>query len=553
MSSVKQNDYQKLLSTPLSHEHELLASVDLDFDTPVEWSFGFSNCCSNASLSCIFSAGIHALLTYGTGCGWIYSLTYCSKIRKQYMLGGSPFQDCLAHLCCERCALCQEYRELIGCVYKFISNILSNRLAKVISLVIGPNQTAFIAGRQIIDGCLIANDIIRMASTKKSNLLLFKVDFEKAFDSVNWNFLQNVMRQMGLALNGENGLLLAFHQPPSRSSLMALQISILEACEKGFFKGIHLANNGANISLLQYADDALFFGDWSRTNAMHLIHILKCFEVASGLKVNMSKSILIGLGISMSEVENMANFIGWSHDSVPFIYLDLSVGKRMRFVDGWGEVKWESILCDVDKGGLEVGSLMAKNLSLLCNWKWRFYAEKNALWCQVIKDFYGADRGLSSPSNSCGICGTWCDILKAIENIEVVDNSFKNPFVLKVSSESNSLFWKDPWCGNGHRLMDIYPRLFALDVRKDCKINERWSLTSGVWGGNWSWRIPPRGRALGDLSSLISRIGDLHLPSNGCDKWTWSGDESGSFKVRNLVKSIESQLLSGYVIGKHHQ
>lgn len=54
-----------------------------------------------------------------------------------------------------------DYRliSLIGCVYKILSKILS-RLAKVIHKTIGPNQTAFIAGRQILDGVLIANEVI---------------------------------------------------------------------------------------------------------------------------------------------------------------------------------------------------------------------------------------------------------------------------------------------------------------------------------------------------------------------------------------------------------
>lgn len=63
----------------------------------------------------------------------------------------------------------------------------------------------------------------------------------------------------------------------------------MEACNK-FFKGVSLANNGANISLLQYANDALFFGDWSKLNDKNLILILKCVEEVSGLKVNIENS-----------------------------------------------------------------------------------------------------------------------------------------------------------------------------------------------------------------------------------------------------------------------
>ncbi|KAM0015058.1 putative PLAC8 motif-containing protein [Helianthus debilis subsp. tardiflorus] len=137
MSSTNHSAYEKLLANPTSnYEDDLPTPVVLEFDTQARWSSGLFNCFSDVPLccitcwcpcitfgriaeavddgktSCVTSAGVHALLTYATGCGWIYSLTYRSKIRKDYMLDGGAFRDCLAHFCCERCALCQEYQEL---------------------------------------------------------------------------------------------------------------------------------------------------------------------------------------------------------------------------------------------------------------------------------------------------------------------------------------------------------------------------------------------------------------------------------------------------------
>ena len=74
---------------------------------------------------------------------------------------------------------------LLDCFYKIIGKILAARLAKVLDKVISPNQSAFIQRRQILDGNLIANEIVNFASKKGMELMLFKADFAKAFDSVN--------------------------------------------------------------------------------------------------------------------------------------------------------------------------------------------------------------------------------------------------------------------------------------------------------------------------------------------------------------------------------
>ena len=95
----------------------------------------------------------------------------------------------------------KDYRpiSLIGCQYKVIAKILANRLQQVVHSVVSDVQTAYVEGRQIIDGPLIVNEVISWASRKKESLFILKVDFEKAFDSLDWKFLDHIMEQMGFS------------------------------------------------------------------------------------------------------------------------------------------------------------------------------------------------------------------------------------------------------------------------------------------------------------------------------------------------------------------
>ncbi|GKD76546.1 hypothetical protein Tco_1339167 [Tanacetum coccineum] len=146
----------------------------------------------------------------------------------------------------------------------------------------------------------------------------------------------------------------------------------------------------------------------------------------------------------------------------------------------------------------------------------------------------------------------WCNILKGVESIKACVPILKNSFKLKVCNGLNVSFWKDPWCGTGSRLKDVFPRLFALESHQDCKVNERWCLVDGVWGGNWEWRLPPRGRALNDLNSLLNVIGNLALSPNCSDKWSWVCDDLGRFNVKSISCIIQNNLLSDCILGDHH-
>jgi len=85
---------------------------------------------------------------------------------------------------------------LVECRYKILAKILANMLCVVVGKVVSETQTTFVKDRQILDGVLVANEVVDEARKFKKELLLFKVDFEKAYDSVDWNYLDAVICKM---------------------------------------------------------------------------------------------------------------------------------------------------------------------------------------------------------------------------------------------------------------------------------------------------------------------------------------------------------------------
>nr|GFA09992.1 cysteine-rich receptor-like protein kinase [Tanacetum cinerariifolium] len=86
---------------------------------------------------------------------------------------------------------------LIGSLYKIIAKILANRSVTVLGDVINEIQSTFVADRQILNGPFILNEVLRWCKLKKKQSFIFKIDFEKAYDSVRWDYLEDVLKKFG--------------------------------------------------------------------------------------------------------------------------------------------------------------------------------------------------------------------------------------------------------------------------------------------------------------------------------------------------------------------
>jgi hypothetical protein len=107
------------------------------------------------------------------------------------------------------------------------------------------------------------------------------------------------------------------------------------AVEKNLFKGFGVGPENLIVSHLQYADDTLCIGEATMENLWTLKAILRGFELASGLKVNFSKSCLMGVNV-LPQFMNMAcNFLNCKLGGIPFCYLGLPVGANHRKSSTW--------------------------------------------------------------------------------------------------------------------------------------------------------------------------------------------------------------------------
>nr|GEY56425.1 RNA-directed DNA polymerase, eukaryota [Tanacetum cinerariifolium] len=199
---------------------------------------------------------------------------------------------------------------LIGSVYKVIMKILANRLALVIADLVSDTQSAFVANRQILDGPFILNEILHWCKRKKKQAMFFKVEFAKAYDSVCWDYLLDVLEafefghtwckwirgtfssaRASVLVNGSPSNEFSFHCGLKQGDplspylfiliMESLHISFSRAVDEGLFKGVHLQGS-ISISHLFYVDDAMFIGEWSDANLKGIVNILQFFFLRQG-------------------------------------------------------------------------------------------------------------------------------------------------------------------------------------------------------------------------------------------------------------------------------
>ena len=263
---------------------------------------------------------------------------------------------------------------LLCVLYKLLSSVIANRLKTVLDHLISRSQSGFIQGRQISEVTRLIYDIMNYTEKNKIDGLLMLIDFEKAFDSISWKFMYNVLEYLGFTPNFINWIKLLNNN---------IQATVIQAgCKSEFFKIEKGCKQGdpiaaylfilcaqiltyminqndkikglkidKEIKLCQFADDTTLILDGTKESLIASLNTIEVFGSYSGLKMNTTKTKLIWIGRKKYSKEkiNISTKLQWGTtifnllgitfsvnlDDIPSLNYSTTIEKSKKLLNHW--------------------------------------------------------------------------------------------------------------------------------------------------------------------------------------------------------------------------
>ncbi|GJY37827.1 putative RNA-directed DNA polymerase [Tanacetum coccineum] len=447
-----------------------------------------------------------------------------------------------------------DYRPISCCnvLYKCISKIITNRIIDGLKEIVSENQSAFIPGRRISDNILITQELMHNYHRNRGPpRCAFKVDIQKAYDTVDWKFLDYILRCYG------------FHHKMVKWIMTCVTTASFSICINGdihgFFKGKRGLRQGDPLSpyLFTLVMEVLTliikrrvrlsdsFRYHNRCEDLQLVNVCLVPSIPkSKIVKSLSRKLLTKLGIGRispyptrkslqfcGRFYPLCMFIGAASFVIPYGPIIHDIEQLMRgflwcngdLKRGKAKVAWEDICLPKSEGGLGIRSLEIFNIALMTTHIWNIVTNKESLWVKWVHMYKLKGRTIWDIPVRADMSWGWRKLLQIREVVK--------PFFWKIlgNGKSTSL-WFDRWNVQSPLIQYITPREITHEGYNlktcvaDMVTNEGWK-----WPHAWLLKAPN-----------INLIPVPNLVDDRLDETQWR-DTNGvfsSFSVRNAWEAL---------------
>ncbi|GJX41809.1 hypothetical protein Tco_0256799 [Tanacetum coccineum] len=321
-----------------------------------------------------------------------------------------------------------DYRPISCCnvLFKCISKIIANRIKHSLKTIISPNQSAFIPGRSITDNILLTQELMHNYHLERGTpRCAFKVDIQKAYDTVDWDFLRIILLGFG------------FHQKMVSWIMECVTSTSYSICVNGslhgYFKGKRGLRQGDPLSpylftLVMEVLTLMLQRKVQQTDEFTYHRFFRLKKVQLRIKIGKTKSL------SYSEV-------GCNYSLSPWFSL-LSYG---------ASVAWEIVCLPKHEGGLGIRRLECFNSALMASHIWKLLTLKESLWVKWIHEYKLKGRNFWDFPMRGNMSWGWRKILKLRPIIRKFIWS-------KIGNGRNTSLWFDTWADFEPLAAQISPR-----------------------------------------------------------------------------------------------
>ncbi|GKB83265.1 RNA-directed DNA polymerase, eukaryota, reverse transcriptase zinc-binding domain protein [Tanacetum coccineum] len=423
------------------------------------------------------------------------------------------------------------------------------------------NQSAFIPSRQIQDNILISQELLKMYERKGGpKRVALKIDLQKAYDTINWCFMANILKGFGFYDKMVQWIMLCV-----TTTTFSINVNA-ESC--GYFKGgrglrqgdpispylfilvmeVHnllmirnIVKNGSfnyhfgcgqlSITHVCFADDLLMFCHGDVASVKVIKETIKEFGTVSGLLPNYNKSTIIFGGINEEGRKSILNVVPFIVEKLPVKYLGvpLLVASVLESI----HVYWATVFLLPQSIVNEINSLLKGFLwnqeeranALIIKHLWHVAIDKDSLWVKWVNTFKLKGRSIWEINEELYDSWGWRNILRIRKDV-------RQYIITKIDNKDNTSLWFDNWARIGE-LSDFvsYRDIYDVKMKANLTVSEFIKGYNGEWPAEWMTKFP-----------MIYYLPKNIVTQDHIDAMLWKGKDGtiGEFSVSQAYYDLQT-------------